>query len=334
MSRFQPCEMRFEKDDHRSFRIIAALLHDIALITAFDKELTILDGGLATELERRGHDVSGRLWSAEVLRTDPAAIEQLHYDYYAAGADVATSASYQASYEGFAAAGLGADETTALLTRSVELAIAARARYRRDHPEGRRKLYVAASIGPYGAISHDGAEYRGDYGLTVAQLVQFHARRFGVLAAAGADWLACETIPVLDEARALAALLADRPGTAAWMSFTSPDGISTSHGEPLVECARLLDRVPNVFAVGVNCVRPEIVGAAVRSLKTGTGKPIVVYPNSGEHWDGQTRDWHGTCGHESLATLAPQWIRDGVHFVGGCCRIGPPEIAELNEVLR
>lgn len=299
----------------------------------FADEVMILDGGLATELERRGHDVSGKLWSAEVLRTDPAAIEQLHYDYFAAGARCAISASYQASYEGFAAAGLGADETTALLTRSVELARAARTRFCRDHPDARRELYVAASIGPYGAISHDGAEYRGDYGLSVGQLAGFHARRFGVLAAAGADFLACETIPLLDEARALAALLADHPGTAAWMSFTSPDGIHTSHGEPLVECARLLDRVPNVVAVGVNCVKPEIVGAAIRSLKDGTGKALVVYPNSGEHWDGRTRDWHGACDHESLATLAPRWIRDGARLVGGCCRIGPREIAELNEAL-
>jgi homocysteine S-methyltransferase len=146
--------------------------------------------------------------------------------------------------------------------------------------------------------------------------------------------LACETMPLLDEARALAALLADLPGTAAWMSFTSPDGVHTSHGEPLVECARLLDRVPNVIAVGVNCVRPEVVGAAIRSLRAGTGKALVVYPNSGEHWDGQARDWHGACDHESLATLAPQWVRDGARLIGGCCRIGPREIAELNEVLR
>ncbi|MGE0030545.1 MAG: homocysteine S-methyltransferase [Steroidobacteraceae bacterium] len=300
----------------------------------FTDELMILDGGLATELERRGHDVSGKLWSAEVLRTDPAAIEQLHYDYFAAGARCAISASYQASYEGLAAAGLEASETTALLTRSVELARAARARYRRDHPDARHALYVAASIGPYGAISHDGAEYRGDYGLSVGQLAGFHARRFGVLAAAGAEFLACETIPLLDEARALAALLADHPGTAAWMSFTSPDGVHTSHGEPLTECARLLDRVPNVFAVGVNCVKPEVVATAIRALKAGTGKALVVYPNSGEHWDGQTRDWHGSCDHESLATLAPQWIEDGARLVGGCCRIGPREIAELNEALR
>ena len=291
----------------------------------------ILDGGLATELERRGQDVSGPLWSAQVLRTAPEAIEQLHYDYFAAGARCVISASYQASYEGFAARGLGADETTALLRRSVELATSARARYRRDHPEDQRELYVAASIGPYGAITHDGAEYRGDYGLTKEQLIAFHARRFGVLATSGADFLACETIPVLDEALALASLLAQYPDALAWVSFTSSDGIHTSHGEPLADCARLLDSVPNMFAIGVNCVRPEIVGDAIRSLRAGTGKAIVVYPNSGEHWDGRTRSWHGSWTHGSLAALAPQWISAGARVVGGCCRIGPAEICALRD---
>jgi homocysteine S-methyltransferase len=303
------------------------------LISGFDDGLMVLDGGLATELERRGHDVSGALWSAEVLRTAPEAIEQLHYDYFAAGARCAISASYQASYEGFAALGLDAGETTALLRRSVELAQSARARYRRDHPADRRQLYVAASVGPYGAISHDGAEYRGDYGLTKEQLTAFHARRFEVLATSGADFLACETIPVLDEARALATLLAQHPDVLAWMSFTSADGIHTAHGEPLTDCARLLDRVANVIAIGVNCVRPEVVGEAIRALKEGTSKAIVVYPNSGEHWDGQTRSWHGSWNHDSLAALAPQWVSAGARMVGGCCRIGPREIATLDEAL-
>lgn len=303
------------------------------LISAIDDGPMVLDGGLATELERRGHDVSGRLWSADLLRTAPQAIERLHYDYFAAGARCAITASYQASYEGFAAIGLGADETTGLLRRSVELARAARERYRKDHPSPARRLYVAASVGPYGAISHDGAEYRGDYGLSVQQLVEFHARRFGVLAASGADLLACETIPAIDEARALAALLADHPEAVAWVSFTSPDGVHTAHGEPLLDCARLLDRVPNVIAVGVNCVKPEVVDTAIRTLKGGTGKAIVVYPNSGEHWDGPTRDWQGTPDQESLAAVAPHWIRAGARLVGGCCRIGPREIAELDEAL-
>jgi len=303
------------------------------LISGFDDGLMILDGGLATELERRGHDVSGALWSAEVLRTAPEAIEQLHYDYFAAGARCAISASYQANYEGFAALGLDSVETTALLRRSVTLAQSARALYHRDYPANRHQLYVAASVGPYGAISHDGAEYRGDYGLTKEQLTAFHARRFEVLATSGADFLACETIPVLDEARALVTLLAQHPDVRAWMSFTSADGMNTAHGEPLTDCARLLDRVPNVIAVGVNCVKPAIVGEAIRALRAGTSKAIVVYPNSGEHWDGQTRSWHGSWNHGSLAALAPQWVSAGARMVGGCCRIGPGEIAALDEAL-
>jgi homocysteine S-methyltransferase len=292
----------------------------------------ILDGGLATELEARGCDISGSLWSARVLRTSPEAIEQLHYDFYAAGADCATTASYQASYEGFAGIGLDDDETTRLLRLSVELARSARARYQRGHPEDRRALFVAASVGPYGAILHDGSEYRGDYGLSVAQLVAFHARRFEVLASAGADFLACETIPVLEEARAFVELLARHPESQAWLSFTSPDGVHTSHGEPLVECARLIDPVPNVIAVGVNCVKPEIVAEAIRALAAGTGKPIVVYPNSGEHWEAGEESWHGEPGH-GLAALAPAWIRAGARHVGGCCRIGPDQIAQLKAAL-
>ena len=299
----------------------------------FDDELVILDGGLATELEARGCDISGSLWSARVLRTAPEAIEQLHYDYYAAGARVAITASYQASYEGFAAAGIDADETTRLLRLSVELARNARARYRRDHPADARELLVAASVGPYGAISHDGAEYRGDYGLAVSALVGFHERRFGVLAGAGADLLACETIPVLDEARAYVELLARHPAARAWLSFTSPDGARTSHGEPLAECARVADGAPGVVAVGVNCVRPEVVGDAIRALKSGTDKPIVVYPNSGETWHAGNERWHGSAGDAGLAALAPSWVAAGARLVGGCCRTGPRDIAALRNAL-
>jgi homocysteine S-methyltransferase len=305
----------------------------IAAMQGFHEGPLVLDGGLATQLEARGYDISGRLWSARLLRSAPDAIEQLHYDYYAAGAAVAITASYQASYEGFAAQGIGEDETTSLLRRSVELARSARERYRRDPPGERRALFVAASVGPFGAISHDGAEYRGDYGLPADALVAFHARRFEVLAGSGADFLACETIPVLDEAEAYVRLLERHGSVRAWLSFTSPDGARTSHGEPLVECARLADGSANVIAVGVNCVRPEIVGAAIRSLRDGTDKPIVVYPNSGERWDAGDESWRGAPGREGLAALAPQWIAAGARLVGGCCRIGPREIVALGSAM-
>jgi homocysteine S-methyltransferase len=298
-------------------------------VAFFEDGPWVLDGGLATELEARGCDISGALWSARVLRERPQEIERLHYDYYAAGANVAITASYQASYEGFAAIGIGADETTRLLQRSVALARDARARYRREHPGDSRRLLVAASVGPYGAISHDGAEYRGDYGLSVDALVAFHGRRFGVLADSGADLLACETIPLLDEARAYATLIAGLPGARAWLSFTSPDGKRTSHGESLADCARLADGIEGVVAVGINCVKPEIVATAIRTLRSATAKPVVAYPNSGEHWDAGDESWHGAPGKEGLATLAPGWIAAGARLLGGCCRVGPGQIAAL-----
>jgi homocysteine S-methyltransferase len=299
----------------------------------FHDEVVILDGGLATELKARGCDISGALWSARVLRSSPETIEQLHYDYYAAGARIAITASYQASYEGFAAVGLDAGETTRLLRLSVELARNARQRYRTDHPADRRELFVAASVGPYGATLHDGSEYRGDYGLTVEELVQFHVRRFDVLATAGAEFLACETIPLLDEARAYLKLLKRHPGARAWLSFTTADGTRTSHGEPLADCARLVDRVTNVIAVGVNCVKPEFVSDAILALRSGTSKPIVVYPNSGERWEAADGSWHGSRDLKGIADLAPGWVGAGARLVGGCCRVGPGEIAALGRAL-
>jgi homocysteine S-methyltransferase len=292
----------------------------------------ILDGGLATELERRGHDISGPLWSARILLDRPDAIEQLHYDYFAAGADCVISASYQASYDGFAKVGLSKEEITALLLQSVSLAQHARDRLNALREDGRER-YVAASVGPYGATLHDGSEYHGNYGLSVAELTSFHKERFAVLAESNADVLACETIPSLDEARALAALVREHATTDAWFSFTSTDGVHTAHGEELVDCARFLDGEDRVIALGVNCVHPRVVGTAIRHLAAGSAKPIVVYPNSGERWDVVERKWTGISENETLAALAPSWIEAGASIVGGCCRTGPKEISELANAL-
>jgi homocysteine S-methyltransferase len=301
-----------------------------------DTETLILDGGLATELEKRGHDVSGPLWSARLLFDEPRAIEQLHYDYFAVGARCVISASYQASYEGFAKLGLTAEETTLLLQLSVALAQRARDRWeaddRRDFNNAaaeRGKRYVAASVGPYGATLHDGSEYHGNYGLSVGELRAFHAARFEVLADSGADLLACETFPSLDEGRALLDLLDDRGDAHAWLSFTSPDGVHTSHGEPLADCARAADRVDSVIAVGVNCVHPRVVTTAIEELTSGTSKPIVVYPNSGEQWDARSGQWRGAPHASRLADLAPAWVEAGARIIGGCCRTGPADIAAL-----
>jgi homocysteine S-methyltransferase len=238
---------------------------------------------------------------------------------FRAGAKIATTASYQASFEGFAARGIGRDGekgAIALLRRSVELAKAAR------DEAGAEGLWVAASVGPYGAALADGSEYRGRYGLSVAALAEWHRPRLEVLAGAGADVLALETIPDVDEAEALLTLLPEL-GVPAWLSYTI-DGTRTRAGQPLASAFAIAAGIPEVVAVGVNCCAPDDVLPAI-GMASATGKPVIVYPNSGERWDG--RGWVGQS--RFSAHLAAQWVAAGARIVGGCCRVGPADIAAL-----
>jgi homocysteine S-methyltransferase len=278
----------------------------------------INDGGLATELEARGHDLSDPLWSARLLADDPRQILAVHAAYFRAGATIATTASYQASFEGFAARGIGRDEAARLLRRSVELAMAAR------EAAGGGQLRVAASVGPYGAALADGSEYRGRYGLSVAALMRWHRPRLEVLADAGADVLALETVPDVDEAEALVNLVR-AVGVPAWLSYTV-DGTKTRAGQALGDAFAVAAGVDDIVAIGVNCCAPDDVLPAI-DVALAVGKPVVVYPNSGERWDGRRRVWVGPS--RFSAELARQWVAAGARIVGGCCRVGPADIAEV-----
>jgi homocysteine S-methyltransferase len=274
----------------------------------------ISDGGLATELEARGHDLSDPLWSARLLADAPRDIAAVHAAYFRAGADIATTASYQASFEGFAAHGIGRDHSVALLRRSVELAKAAR-----DEVGGG---LVAASVGPYGAALADGSEYRGRYGLSVAALTRWHRPRLEILAAAGADVLALETVPDADEAEALVDVVR-AVGVPAWLSYTI-EGTRTRAGQPLAEAFAVAAGVDQIVAVGVNCCSPDDVLPAIKAA-SAIGKPIIVYPNSGQRWEGGA--WTGAS--RFSGGLARQWITAGARIVGGCCRVGPADIAAV-----
>jgi homocysteine S-methyltransferase len=289
--------------------VVFAAPHDTVLIT---------DGGLATELEARGHDLSDDLWSARLLVDAPDEIVAVHCAFFRAGASIATTASYQASFDGFAERGIGRDDAARLLRRSVELARAAR-----DAVGGQR--WVAASIGPYGAALANGEEYVGRYGLSVAQLADWHRPRMEILADSGADVLALETVPDVDEAEALVGLVHDL-GVPAWLSYTIA-GTTTRAGQPLADAFLVAVDVPEIVAVGVNCCAPDDVEHAVRVAWETTGKPVIVYPNSGERWDGDRRTWVGTSGWS--ADLAPRWVAEGARIVGGCCRVRPADIADI-----
>lgn len=288
--------------------------------------LWVVDGGLATELEATGYDLSDRLWSARLLLTDPDAIEDAHLAYFRAGAQVATTASYQASIEGFEAAGL--DRTTALRLNalSVELASRARARYRTESGD-LGPLLVAGSVGPYGAMLADGSEYRGDYDPGSAALAAFHRPRIHALAEAGADILAFETIPTLREAEVLVDLL-DEVEIPAWLSYSCRDDASTSAGEP-IEDAVAAAAHPRVVAVGVNCTAPRHLPALLAAARTATDLPLIAYPNGGERWDATTRRWLAEDGGAYDPAAVASWTVLGATWLGGCCGTGPREIAAL-----
>lgn len=305
------------------------------------KGVVILDGGLATELERRGADLRDPLWSAKMLLDDPELICAVHRDYLAAGADVITAASYQASFEGFARRGLDHHQAANLMRQSVALACAARDEFASTYPDRLRPL-VAASVGCYGAVLHDGSEYRGDYGLSVQQLMDWHRPRLEVLAESGADLLACETIPCLAEAEALALLLRENHDMPAWLSFSCRDEKRVWHGETLTECVAVARDMDNVVAVGVNCTAPKLVEGLLASIAdeiepvndvaSAKRKLGVAYPNSGEAWDAATHAWTSRPATCDWPTLARRWHARGARLIGGCCRTTPATIASIAQV--
>jgi homocysteine S-methyltransferase len=287
----------------------------------------VLDGGLATELERRGADLSDPLWSARVLVDNPTLIQRVHEAYFRAGADVATTASYQASIPGFAARGLSEAEALRLIRLSVELADRARAA---TGGEG----MIAGSVGPYGASLADGSEYRGDYGVSREVLADFHRPRLAALIEAGADILAIETCPSPDEVSLVLELLAHWSGVRAWVSFTCRDDAHASEGQPIEDAVRAVVRNPQVVAVGVNCVAPRLVEGLLTRIRAVTGLPLVVYPNAGETWDPAAREWKGTPDAFDPARDVPRWMELGARWIGGCCRTTPDTIRAIRETMR
>ena len=297
----------------------------------------VLDGGLATQLEAQGADLTDTLWSARLLLEDPEEIVRAHLAFFRAGAQVAITASYQATFEGFAGRGIGHEEVEALLRLSVRLAADARRRWleERAAPDG-PPLFVAASIGPYGAMLADGSEFRGRYGLCRRAPRDFHRERMAVLVDADPDLLACETVPELEEGVALARLV-DELGAIGWLSYSCRDGGHLRSGAPVEEAFAVADESDGIVAVGVNCTAPEYVDELLDRARSVTAKPLLVYPNSGEGWDAGARAWTiapatRDGGRPSVAVDAVssrRWVDHGARLVGGCCRVSPAAIADV-----
>ena len=290
----------------------------------------LLDGGLSNELERQGYNLNHKLWSAKLLKTNPEAIIQAHLAYLKSGAQCITTSSYQASVAGFMALGWDRVSAETFILRSVHLAEVAIERFMSSGNKDFKPL-IAASIGPYGAYLADGSEYHGNYGISGEKLREFHLDRIRLLDSSNADFFACETIPGFQEAMVLAEILKET-NKPAWVSFSCKDEHHLNDGTRIRECAEFFASHPKVFAIGVNCTAPKYISGLIKSIKARSGtKRIVVYPNSGEVYQAESKTWIGFSDPNLFVALAKEWIELGADIIGGCCRIGPEHIRSISK---
>ncbi|KAJ0974094.1 hypothetical protein J5N97_016059 [Dioscorea zingiberensis] len=310
----------------------------------------VIDGGLATELEAHGADLKDPLWSAKCLFSCPDLIRKVHLEYLEAGADILITASYQATIQGFESRGFSTEESEAFLRRSVEIAFEARDIYYKKYSlsscaqdgtkiaSNKPQVLVAASIGSYGAYLADGSEYSGNYGqvITLETLKDFHRRRLQVIAEACPDLIAFETIPNKIEAQAYVELLEENDiKVPAWFAFSSKDGVNVVSGDSLDECTAIADACKAVVAVGINCTPPRFIHGLILSMRKVTNKPILIYPNSGEAYDADKKEWVPSTGvsEDDFVSYVNKWHEAGASLIGGCCRTTPQTIRAISNSL-
>lgn len=293
-----------------------------------NRPFLILDGALATELERHGADLRDDLWSAKLLAEDPLAIRKIHEAYLEAGADIITTASYQATVQGFVKKGFSPQRAADLLKLSTRLAMEARSGFLNKHETDSAPL-IAVSLGAYGAALADGSEYCGHYKATIQELKDFHRERLEILAPEGGDLLLFETIPCLDEISAITEVVPDFPGFEVAVSLSCEKAPRLRSGEPLEAAIEWLDGCGTVSVVSFNCTHPANISGLLQFCRRHTNKPLMAYPNSGEIWDARQKCWLQNPNEKRLTDYVPEWVNAGAKIIGGCCRTTPEDIRQL-----
>ncbi|KAM0889826.1 hypothetical protein ACQ4PT_027454 [Festuca glaucescens] len=342
----------------------------------------VVDGAMGTELEAHGADLQDELWSARCLVSAPHLIRKVHLDYLEAGANIITTASYQATLQGFQSRGLSREQSEALLRRGVQVAQEARAIFLEGRSKGpyaarenndgsteRRPVLVAASVGSYGAYLADGSEYTGDYGRSVTKeaLKKFHragphrlrdhpeqAGGAGLLRAPGGERHTDPSLVLLH------------------LQGRSQRGERGPH-HPLRRRRRLLQegrrrRGKLHRSQADQWTAPRHQKVRVCTVLQVTSKPIVVYPNTGETYVAETKEWvvSALATHPHMQVLRSIWFCDasppvvgvlqdsagggasatdfvscvgkwrqaGASLVGGCCRTSPATVRAIARALR
>lgn len=285
----------------------------------------ILDGGMATELEKLGVQTNTRLWSAIALVNHPEKIYEVHKMYLEAGANIITTNTYQANIQAFEEMGISCYDAENLVSKAVEIAKQAR---NDILPNG----FVAGSVGPYGAYLADGSEYTGDYKLSENEFKEFHRARLQLLISGGVDVIALETMPNFSEVKSLVSELIEiSPDIPYWVSFSLRDGKTLCDGTSLIEATKWVAKQKNVLAIGLNCVTTSIITQAISHLKQASRIPIIVYPNSGEKYDPNTKAWEETDKKMNFIKYSKEYLENGVKIIGGCCGTTPNDIKSISD---
>ena len=292
----------------------------------------VLDGAMSTPLERLGADTNNDLWTAKALIDNEELVYEVHKMYFEAGADLIITDTYQANVQAFEKVGYSEKEARNLIKKAVKIAQKARDDY--ENKTGKHN-YIAGTIGPYGAYLANGSEYIGDYELSVEEYQQFHLPRIEELVNAEVDILAIETQPKLDEVLAILELLKEKyPQQKVYVSYTLSDDDTISDGTPLPRAIHALEDYSQVIAVGINCVKLELVEPALKNMKEITDKHLIVYPNSSAVYDPKSKTWSQPKTSATFEELIPNWYEAGARIIGGCCTTGPKEIKAVADFIK
>jgi homocysteine S-methyltransferase len=306
----------------------------------------VLDGGLATELERFGANLDDPLWSTKILVESPELVSQVHENYVLSGADIITSCSYQSSFEAFEKKGIQHNDAKALFEKSILLAKQAVDKIwdkmKDDIDSGgtsfstsrhRLKPLVAGSIGPYGSC--EGSEFLGNYGKSIEFLMNFHRSKLSAILGANPDLVIFETIPCAnEEITAIANIMQENSfkNVPAIVSFSCKDSTHTCCGELIEDGFKIASSIPNIVSVGFNCTSPYHINGLIDAVSKFSTKPIIVYPNSGEIFDVKSKVWKGSkC---EISSYLEGWFKKGAKIFGGCCRTNPQDINQIRTILQ
>lgn len=282
--------------------------------------VVVFAGAMGTELQRRGYKTALPLWSAAANLDAPGLVEQIHADYFAAGADVAVTNTFRTTPRAFRKAGREGEAKDAL---KAAVSIAHRAKKRAGRP-----VFVGGSFAPLEDC------YRPDLVPGEAELRREHGLHAARLAEEGVDFLLAETINAGAEA-AIMAEAASATGLPFIASFVVDSNARLLDGTALSEVIERTD-FPGRVGVSLNCRPVDTMNTAFRTLLADYDGVIGLYPNGVGHAHDDL-GWRFDRRHDSIdgfVESALQWKRSGAKIIGGCCGTTPDYIRALSQALR